>query len=265
MLGYRLRNGRLEYYRIEISDNGFLFIINEAFFSHIFGLLSKNERVSIFALERRHGEGLVTFPINLPFITFPNHAHKKIDWENLELSAGSMSELLWVFNGYLHEEETANKPFALSDDPQFMLIQTVVGRGEDKSACQIAAGFSEGSVKALEETYPRPVYFKDHVDTMYSLYLRLSESQKRKYKRSFLLSSNRYNQGFIGVSFLIREGGVPQFQVPGDCACLGASPDYFKENWEITDHNVDSSLQLITMLTGVVLFWNEVLKPLMKK
>jgi hypothetical protein len=64
---------------------------------------------------------------------------------------------------------------------------------------------------------------------------------------------------------MVRDSGVPQFSVPGNCACLGENPDTFSYSRGMYSHNLDSTLQQMTMLTAVVTFWNDVLKPLQEE
>ena len=259
MLGYLLEKRPQEIYRIKIVDGGFLFKIKESFFLYILGLVREEIRIKLLETSKATIDGVIVFDINLPYIKYPNYKHKSTDWEKLGKCAELMSLLLSIGNRFPKDGENYSK-FALSESSQLMAISTNYSEGDWHSA-PISVGFSQRACELLSEKYKEHEGVNVCEDVMNNIYLHLSSKTKREFDKG-TSSFERYSGGFVGISASVRNGGVPHFIVPGNCACLGANPDRFKYDRDLDSHNMDSSLQQMAMLAGVVTFWNDVLRPL---
>jgi hypothetical protein len=124
-------------------------------------------------------------------------------------------------------------------------------------------GFCEVIATLLKETYKVETSIDTAVHEAMLTYLKLSTKTKREFEKETKNKSIFYS-GMFGVVAKVRDSGVPHFSVPGNCACLGENPDTFSYSRGIDSHNLDSTLQQMTMLVAVVTFWNKVLRPLYK-
>lgn len=263
MLGYVLRNNPQEIYRIHVTDNAIVFTVKKEVFQDIIENVTREEVIECFLGITRKEEGeFMYFYIYLPFITFPNYAHKGIDWEILGKSANEAQTLLFLLNTYFFSKEK-NDSLYLSDNPQLMIIATIYSKTRDMHACPLELGFSEDIAKTMKRVYEKETHFEMIERESLLTYLKLSSKTKRSFEKEKerLVGSPG---GMFGVIAMMRSCGIPQFSVPGNCACLGENPDTFSYSRDMFSHNLDSTLQQMTMLVAVVAFWNEVLKPLAK-
>lgn len=265
MLGYLLRNNPLEnpreIYRVELVENVIRFTVKSALVDDILEKVTRKDLLDDFlAITRIKECDLTHFSVTLPFITFPNYAHKGVDWEVLGKCADEVRILFWLFNLYL-SDDWFESSFKLSDTPQLMAVATQYSKERDMHACPMEVGFSEKIVQLLKEKFQNQTAVDTAITEGGGVYLKLTE----KSKRSFLKEEEYLKRHYGGMSRVVayvRDCGVPQFTVPGNCACLGANPDSFQDDRDMYSHNLDSTLQQMTMLVTVVTFWNTCLKPL---
>jgi hypothetical protein len=223
----------------------------------------KEIRDKFLLIDRVAVENVVHFLIALPFIGFPNYAHKGTDWKVLGECAEKLSLLFKLLSMYLYKDNY-DESFCLSNEPQLMLIETGYSRERDMHACPMEIAFSENIAKLLAKKYCTggivDIPFTDIAREAYIVYLKLSSKTKKGFEKD--LSKSNHFGGMFDVSVKIRSCGVPSFSVPGNCACLGENPDTFTYSRDMHSHNLDSTLQQMTMIVVVVAFWNKVLKPL---
>lgn len=264
MFGYVLRNNPSEIYRINIFENVITFTVRDTLVEDILKKVTRKEMLDGFAaIESVKEEGVVYFSIKLPFITFPNYAHKGIDWKTLGVCAEKISLLLYLFNMYL-DDRIHEELFCLSNNPQLMIIATGYSKTREIHACPMELGFSEDIAQRLAKKYQKGASIDEAVHTATLVYLKLSSITKRDFEKD----KKRFESmdgGMFDVVVKVRDSGVPQFSVPGSCACLGENPDTFKYSRYMHSHNLDSTLQQMTMLVAVIIFWDKVLRPLSKK
>jgi hypothetical protein len=264
MYGYVLKDNPCEKYRIHISENVIIFTVRDTLVDDILQKVTRKEVLDNFlAIDRTREGKAVYFSVKLPFITFPNYAHKGIDWKSLGECAEKISVLLFLFNMYFNGKKS-NEIFHLSNSPQLMLIATSYSKTRDMHACPMELGFCEAIATLLKETYKVETSIDTAVHEAMMTYLKLSTKTKREFEKETKNKSVFYS-GMFGVVSKVRDSGVPQFSVPGNCACLGENPDTFRYSRGMHSHNLDSTLQQMTMLVAVVTFWNEVLKPLQQE
>lgn len=261
MLGYVLRNNPHEIYQMDISENVIIFTVKEILFDDIVTKVTRKEIIDEFLAIDRVKEGdVIRFAIKLPYIRFPNYGHKGIDWKNLGECAEKISLLLNLFNMYF-VDKYHDKCFCLSDSPQLMLLATSYSKTRDMHACPMELGFSEEIAQKLAKKYQKEMSIGDAICEAMLTYLNLSSKTKREFEKETKNQSMFYS-GMFGVIAKVRDSGVPQFSVPGNCACLGENPDTFRYSRGMHSHNLDSTLQQMTMVVVVVTFWNKCLKPL---
>lgn len=264
MLGYLLRSDPREIYRVNISENVIVFTVRRELVDDILVKVTRKELIdSLLAIARTEEGNIVDFSVTLPFITFPNYAHKGVDWEALGKCANEVRILFWLFNLYL-SDDWFESSFKLSDMPQLMAIATQYSKDRDMHACPMEVGFSEKIAQLLKEKFEKQTTVDVAINEGGSVYLKLTEKTKRSFAKEKKYLKRHYG-GMSRVVAYVRDSGVPQFSVPGNCACLGANPDSFQDERDMYSHNLDSTLQQMTMLVAVVTFWNEILKPLYRE
>jgi hypothetical protein len=263
MLGYVLKDNPCEIYRIHISEDVIIFTVRDTLVDDILVKVTRKEVIDTFLAINGTREGKAFyFSVKLPFITFPNYAHKGIDWKSLGECAEKISTLLFLFNMYFGAKKS-NEIFHISKSPQLMLIGTSYSKTRDMHASPMELGFCEVIATLLKETYKVETSIDTAVHEAMLTYLKLSTKTKREFEKETKNKSIFYS-GMFGVVAKVRDSGVPHFSVPGNCACLGENPDTFSYSRGIDSHNLDSTLQQMTMLVAVVTFWNKVLRPLYK-
>lgn len=263
MRGYVLKDNPCEIYRIHISDDVIIFTVRDTLVDDILVKVTRKEVLDTFlAIDRTREGRAVYFSVKLPFITFPNYAHKGIDWKSLRECAEKISILLFLFNMYF-DGKKSNEIFHMSKSPQLIVIATSYYKTEDMHACPMELGFCEAIAVLLKETYKVETSIDASVHEAMLVYLKLTSKTKREFEKEKKYFKNSY-RGMLGVIARVRDSGVPHFSVPGNCACLGENPDTFSYSRGVYSHNLDSTLQQMTMLVAVVTFWNKVLRPLYK-
>lgn len=264
MLGYLLRKNPLEIYRITIDNDVISFTITKALFDALSTFVTRIEvRDRLFAIDRKEEGDVVSFLVTLPFITFPNFAHKGINWRVLGECSEKVSLLLWLINIYLEPKESS-EPFFLSDKPQLMAVATSYSKEREMHACPMEVGFSESATILLNQKYQKVTSVDVAAHEAARVYLRLSAKSKKEFEKEMKYLKHSQS-GMFGVIAMVRDSGVPQFSVPGNCACLGENPDRFRDSRDMCSHNLDSTLQQMTMLVAVVTFWNKFLTHLYQK
>lgn len=249
-----------EIYSMEITETGFVLKITEALYQFFIEVISNPDMISILKEIPIKADGKhVTFHINLPFIDFSKGGD--IDWINLGKIADQFN-FLFVLTAFLLPDEKDFLPsYYLSDDVQLMSILAAHREDVHSNACAIEVNFSQKAYNLLRETYQKdtviPLCEEKAIDT----YLGLSSRSKASFKKekSMYLESSG---GPFGLRAMVKAGGIPSFTVPGNCACLSNNSDEFEFSRDLNSHNLDTPLQQMTMLTSLVTFWNEVLKPL---
>lgn len=261
MLGYMLDEKRPnEVYRIEITEFGFAFKIKDALYKFFLESIQREEVLATFlAIQKTNDGEFAILSIVLPFIRFPNYTHKKTDWKKLSECAQQIRLLLSLLHAMPKDKSTPD--LFLSDRLQLMTLQTAYNKDSHFHACGINVGFCKTTRELLAQKYKTRVNIKECEEIAFNFYFGLSSSSKREfeeYKRKYL----SYGAEFTSINVSVRSGGTPHFIVPGNCACLGANPDEFKNGGDIYSHNLDTSLQQMTMLASLISFWNGVLRPL---
>jgi hypothetical protein len=262
MLGYLLRNNPQEIYAVDTVKDGFVLYLKSSLYAQVIEHAEKMKfREPLSDLETTSTEGVTTIHIPLPFIKLPNYFHKKIDWDTLHRCAEKIQVLFWLLNAYFEETPP---DFCLSSKPQLMAIETSFQQGADFHGCGINIGLSSDICTLLALNYENGAIIAECEEIAFNVYLQLStktkngrDSQRKRYRS--------YGPSFNSINISVRNGGTPHFIVPGNCACLGANPDEFKHDHEMYSHNLDTALQQMTMLTSLISFWNNILKPLSKK
>lgn len=260
MLGYLLRNNPLEIYRMDYSLGILSITIKKSLWNEILKQTNEEILIRLSCIERKEENEIISFLIKLPFISFPNYAHKGIDWEVLGICSENISLLFWLLNLCFGEKDF-EESFFLSHERQLVLIGTSYSKERVMHACSMEVGFSETISQLLAKKYQTEISIEDAVREAFLVYLKLSSKTKRAFDKE-IKQLVRYSGGMFDVTAKVRDSGVPQFSVPGNCACLGENPDTFSYSRDMHSHNLDSTLQQMTMLVAVVVFWNKTLKPL---
>jgi hypothetical protein len=181
-----------------------------------------------------------------------------MDWERIGEASKKMELLLDIGNDLLLHVDAPK--LTLSDKKQLVVINT---RFRDNYDAYLWAGFSPHATDIMKAHDATQESVLDKCkERMARTYFGLSCTTKKKLDdRKKLFSAPRT---FFGVTALVRASGTPHFTVPGNCACLGANPDEFERDRDLTPHNIDTSLQQTAMLAGVVEFWNSYLRAFEK-
>ncbi len=204
---------------------------------------------------------VLSFP--LPFITYPNYSHKKLNWKALNVTAerlGIFFELLYLYINF--EADTVKKAYMNQEHPQLLSINVGFHQADGKQYPYIGTHFSP-KARALLQEIPKSTDFSEVLKTTYEQHLSLIESNKREFRQhKKMFQKSDGNNTSLSIGFT---GSVPIFTVPGSCACLGSDPDNFSETGTLIQHNIFSSLELITMILLLINFDHEILEPLYKK
>lgn len=260
MLGYLLKERPQKTYHLEITHDGFAFKIKKDLYRYFFEFITRGDIRSHFLLIPKTTSGdTVTLNISLPFITFPNLEHRKTDWRKLQKCAEQISLLFHLLNMGIESGETPD--FFFGDELQLMTIATSYRRDTHFHACAIGVGFSKKARELLSKKYPSGARISECEKISAEHFYGLSLSRKNEFDRK-INSNKNYGGRHNSINVSVRNGGVPHFIVPGDCACLGTNPDQFKHDGELNSHNLDTTLQQMAMLASLISFWNKVLMPL---
>jgi hypothetical protein len=254
MLGYILRKEPCEFYRVNLTQDGVIITLATSLYQHMMKeILSQKKQCILSNVGIVQEKDTTICSIPFPYISYPNTSHKKINWEGMRKSAESLSVILSYLSCVYDEAHR----YPISEKSQLVLMECF----SQERYSSITVGFSPKAMCVLKENAEDGKYFPSIVRTMTVAHEKLSETTTKGFLRK------TQEGGRIGIthqnfSAIIRKEGVPNFNVPGNCACLGANPDNFKIDGFLTPHNIDTPLQLLTMVVGVVSFWNETLKPL---
>ena len=259
MLRFMLEKLAGELYRMRITDNGFVIIISRKLYDHLLEKVSAREELKDMFCRMQSAlyTDIATFDFVLPFIPSPNHLRKKADWETQQKRAREISFLLWILSSV---EPEGDSQLYLSEKPQLMAISTGCTQGGVFHGHPIEVGFHQSVFDILAAEGTNDTHVKEAEHAILRFYSDLMYTNLRE-KAHFEAEFRRYGASFTHICAMLRAGGTPHFVVPGDCACLGTNPDVFKENLSIDSHNMDSALQQLSMLAGLVSFWNDFLTP----
>lgn len=255
-----------EVYRLGVGDGELTVTIRRALYNHLLERLSRGESERRF-LEMRTAlhTDVVKFEFGLPFISFPNRSHKKIDWDMLSKRAEQVVLLLRLLNFSKISGENYQSDLYLSERPQLMAIATGCngGGGFPFPNFPIEVGFHQSAVDTLVKVCKSDMgdmVVPGAERRIFEFYSGMSlATMKERVRRENTL--RKYGSSSVGICAKVRAGGIPHFTVPGNCACLGANPDEFRDSAELYSHNMDSPLQQISMLAGLASFWNDFLLP----
>lgn len=259
MLGYLLEKQPGEVYRLDLVHTGFVMTVETNTFDAVLSAVTRKQILEeLQTIRMVRGTESAQFFVDLPFISIPNSTRKNLNWEKLSQASKEISLLLQIFNP-MYEKTTDTLS---SSSRQHILVQTAhLANESGYHAHPLSAGFSKEAVELLAKRYPKGEVFSEHVTSVFELYARLAIKNKKERDEEISRQTIRAG-GMFSVMIRVREGGVPHFSVPGNCACLGANPDEFKYDRDIDSHNLDNALQQMTMLMAVTTFWNKVLRPL---
>lgn len=261
-LGYLLDTRPRKVWGAEITATGFNFVISIGLYNYF--LESDKFRESHFELsqipKKIIGEAVV-FDITLPLITYPNRRRDKLNPKALNKCFGQISLLL----GLLNQEFEINfeNSFYFSNDPQLMTISTDHTNDNFHNLFKISAGFSTEAIKLFSNDAINDADFSECEKITFERHLRLTENEKRKYERAM---GNLENKSLTDCSIYI---GIidqtPYFKIPGNNNCLGATREQYSDDGYLFEGEMETSLQIITMLTALIYFWNNILSPLYLK
>jgi hypothetical protein len=254
MLGYMLEKEPEEIYRVTITDTGFSFHISESAYVLLVGTISQKLLHHLSEIPVSQRKEVTTFTVPLPYIPLPNKKHKEMDWGSLGEASKKLELLLDLGNDLLLHEDASK--ITLSKKKQLVVINTRFRDDDDAFIWVGLSPYAKSIMKADDES--RGTLLAKCRETMAKTYFGLSCTSQREHqeqKRLFSLPG-----GFSGINAHVRDSGVPHFTVPGNCACLGANLDDFDLDGDLTPHNIDTSLQQISMFAGVVEFWNSYLR-----
>lgn len=259
MLGYKLVKQRGEMYRMGIDGEKFHLTMSRAFYDYLMVKSSLREdlRACIQKIRAALYTDVVTFEMTLPFIPRPNYGHRGIDWECLIMRSEQISLLLNLLN---FTQEEVQDELRLSERPQLLAIQTAHIRRGDFANSPLELGLHPVAFGILAEECKSDTVVAAAEKVILDFYLGMS-CQSLKERESRERDFRKYGGSFMGCCTAVRAGGTPHFIVPGNCACLGANPGEFKYEHSMYSHNVDSSLQQLSMLAGIITFWNDFLTP----
>lgn len=260
MFGYLLEKNPPEIYRMDVVENAITLTIKSNLYKYILEYIKRKELINdLLAIKRIEEGDHVIFLIDLPYISLPNLSHKKLDWDALGLCVEKMSILLYIVNFYFYEP--LSEEFCLSKQPQLMIISSGYSKKREMHGCPLELGFCEHIAICLAKKYTKEIDCISSIERAADSYLRLSsvsKSEFEKERKNFVSVSG----GMFGITVKVRDCGVPQFSVPGNCACLGENPETFRYSRDMFSHNLDSTLQQVTMIVAIITFWNDVLRPL---
>ena len=263
MIGYLLRSNPPHMYHVRIIEEGFAFDFSVRLYEYICKTLAVPVRGVLAerfeALPKTVSDDTVSVVVQLPYMSYPNLSHKKLDHAAIAVCAEDVQLLFDCLNSPFMKEDDVTA-LALSTASQHVVIRTTYWHREDWHVCGMEVGFSPVTARVLAHTYRDDTAIPVVVRVVLDTFLRLSESTRRGFLRRKV--HHQFGVGHYGISCFVRGGGVPSLTVPGNCACLGANPDDFQHDFELSSHNLDMPLQQMAMLAGVVSFWNDVVKPL---
>lgn len=258
----RNQNGG-EVYRMEIVEKGFLFKISEALYQHFLSKVTNKRYLELLSeTPKTTIGGVAILHINLPFVDFSKGTEGGIDWEGLATNAQQLEILFSLVACLFPDDAESTDSYCLSKDVQLMTMSTSYRADNHFHSCGMSVEFSDRAYGLLRNQYTKDTIIPRCEEKIVDFYFGLSadsQAELDEQKQEYLGAGGG---GPFGVRGMVREQGVPAFTVPGNCACLGANPDDFKYSKDLHSHNLDTPLQQMSMLAGLVTFWNEVLIPL---
>ncbi len=255
-------------YGAEITDTGFSFAIKLKLFELILSDLNEACKQKLLTIKKSIIGNFVVFNLDLPLITYPNKYKRRADLKALNICVDKINFLLELFNLYLFKNLADD--FYLSDKPQLISLGTGSQPSDYPFIFVLHTNFSPTAIDLISKENFLVNSFQECEAIVFDRYLRLFEPRSREYKKALSrpkafegisIEKDKKNKNYYATDVYIRFNNlVPYFKVPGICACLSAPPDSFKKNGQLRSHNIFSSLELITMLTAVIVFWNKVLE-----
>ena len=248
MLGCILQENSGQLYSALLADYGFEVKLSESLYKEIKARLNNSVRGLIETTPKTLLGGVMTFHYDLPFIDLKGGGKKQIGWEALNLQTERIGALFDMANFFFWKEHFQDG-LALSADDQLLNIE--VGQRGDYS--HIAVGFSPLAVRLMSGLQGE-IQIPDGAEIAMTYYNRLSCKTKAEFDRemSRISTGASYMSGATAYIRDSKNKHVPQFSVPGNCACMGNNPDDYKYESVVTPHNMDTSLQVMSMLAAVV-------------
>lgn len=248
MLSYYLKEHSQQLYLVSLSDGGFEITLSQALYHQMQSTANTVAKDLMDATPITLLDGVLTFYYDLPFINFSIGGKKQIKWGALNMQTQRMGALLGIANRFFMEERFQSS-LDLSSENQLLNIEV----GQHGEYCHIEVGFSPLAVQLMSSLVGQ-TQIPDGAKTAMTYYNRLTCRTKAKFKEAMSKISTRNSSMFDAAAYIRdeRDGHVPQFSVPGNCACMGNNPDDYKYESVITPHNMDTSLQVMSMLAAVV-------------
>ena len=236
-------------YTIAVTDTGFEVKVTAAFYQLMVDMTSRMRINPYREIETKVvDEKFATYRVDMPFITFPNYKHKKLDWDSVNRIACELETLFCVIDLVVREFSEGSQNYLLayiSEESHHYWFDL----GIADQYCSIEVAFTENAHARMRDC--AYVSIRQAVEVVDLWYDKLTIRTKRSFERKAFRRSQPF--GHTWTLVYVRAGyGVPQIQVPGNCACLGANPDDFKYDLTIIPHNLDHPWQLLLMLVAVV-------------
>lgn len=246
-----------ELYRVELHKNGIGFKIKKNLHRHL-----AMYAVAPIIKERFHSIPCTTSKdIVCMEITFPDKQSTTLDIKQKrrrnEEFKNCVSDITLLFDllNYSFETRDVSGKY-LSKQPQLVFLecyQSTNGLGSNS----VEVGLNSKARKLLAHEYQKECRISGPEWSASQYWSDFS------YKKDHEPSSGTSTTNEIKI--VIQGGGIPDITIPGDCACLGRHPKDFNRDGVLHSSNVNSPVQMLTMIISVISFWNEVLTPLYQK
>lgn len=257
-LGYLLDTRPRKIWGAEITATGFNFVIKKALYNYLLESDKfKENHFDLSQIPKNIIEEVVVFNITLPLINYPNRRRDKLNFKALNKCVDQISLVLRLLNQEFEIQSDHN--FYLGEDPQLMTISTSYSTNDIHNLFIISAGFSTGAYKLFDNDNIYDADFSECEKITFERYLRLSENEKSKYEKA--ISNFEVKSQTDCSIYNDPTDQKPRFKIPGKDICLGDPKEHTYDGY-LYDCNLESSLQVVTMLTALICFWNNVLNPL---
>jgi hypothetical protein len=251
-----------ELYRMSLSEKGILVTISVTLYDYLITQFGGN-----FSSLTTHKEGnKINLEVTLPYINYPNYIHGKLDRKKLDEVVTTFDELSNLFDMILQSKKIPIDMF-LSNEPQLIFIESLFYDGNQHRHINLGL-----SPRATEIIHMMNVDSMSHKvreklakcgGIVFGKHLKLIESRKPEYDRRINLFA-RSGGVMSGIAIEISSQGL-HFVVPGATRPSLSTQQFGQVNRNILQsHDVDTSLNQITMLMLVIAFWNEALLPVHK-
>lgn len=250
-------------YQVKTRRFGFLIKIKKAYFDylkdkhkeHLATAMNFTNAFGNIGTDYKLVKDVVTVKIGLPFLkedSDTTNAPYALAHENAGKISRRLSSLFYILNIGIEELTISNDPnknkifsddFYFEGKSQFYIFNLVRYESGIGIIHPMDVHFFDKSLKFFLENKRHD--FPEARKIANSFYVKFLYKDSKK-RREFLRHSGDSFQAHI------RDCGTPHFSVAGNCACLGASPDDFSDLLFLNSHNLDSSLQQISMLAAVV-------------